>query len=112
MSTCLRFNCAKTERNHTDWTDIQDSAAASQTLNIALKKEELCIAINLKAEGLPRLGTWYLVVAYRGNGGIHRGIYQLPELKKPISSGFGVSIRVSKETFLPLNVHLCGQFGA
>jgi hypothetical protein len=22
-------------------------------------------------------GTWYLVVAYRGNGGIHRGIYQL-----------------------------------
>ncbi len=55
MSTCLRFNCAKTERNHTDWTDIQDSAAASQTLNIALKKEELCIDINLKAEDLPRL---------------------------------------------------------
>ena len=26
------------------------------------------------------------------------------EVKKPISSGFGVSIRVSKETFLPLNV--------
>ena len=25
----------------------------------------------------PGLGTWYLVVAYRGNGGIHRGIYQL-----------------------------------
>ena len=24
----------------------------------------------------------------------------------------GVSIRVSKETFLPLNVHLCGQFEA
>jgi hypothetical protein len=23
------------------------------------------------------LGTWYLVVTYRGNGGIHRGIYQL-----------------------------------
>jgi hypothetical protein len=23
------------------------------------------------------LGTWYLVVVYRGNGGIHRGIYQL-----------------------------------
>jgi len=23
------------------------------------------------------VGTWYLVVAYRGNGGIHRGIYQL-----------------------------------
>ena len=26
------------------------------------------------------------------------------EVKKPISSGGGVSIRVSKETFLPLNV--------
>jgi hypothetical protein len=26
-----------------------------QTLNIALKKEELCIAINRKAEDLPRL---------------------------------------------------------
>ena len=25
----------------------------------------------------PLLGTWYLVVAYRGNGGIRRGIYQL-----------------------------------
>ena len=23
------------------------------------------------------LGTWYLVVVYRGNGGIRRGIYQL-----------------------------------
>ena len=23
------------------------------------------------------VGTWYLVVAYRGNGVIHRGIYQL-----------------------------------
>ena len=23
------------------------------------------------------IGTWYLVVAYRGNGVIHRGIYQL-----------------------------------
>ena len=34
------------------------------------------------------------------------------EVKKPISSGFGASIRVSKETFLPLNVHLCGQFEA
>ena len=32
--------------------------------------------------------------------------------KKPMSAGFGVSIRVSKETFLPLNVHLCGQFEA
>ena len=29
------------------------------------------------------------------------------EVKKPISSGGGVSIRVSKETFLPLNVHRC-----
>ena len=47
MSTCLRFNYAKTERKHPDPTTIQDSAAASQTLNIALKKEELCIAINL-----------------------------------------------------------------
>ena len=28
----------------------------------------------------------------------------MAEVKKPISSGFGVSIRVSKETFLPLNV--------
>jgi len=44
MSTCLRLNCAKTERKHPDPTVIQDSAAASQTLNIALKKEELCIA--------------------------------------------------------------------
>ena len=91
------------------------------------------------------VGTWYLVVVYRGNGGIRRGIYQLqgddnghvgrprevsparpcPELlcelrglcrrsypgprtcgrsEKPISWGGGVSIRVSKETFLPLNV--------
>jgi hypothetical protein len=55
MSTCLRFNYAKTERKHPDPTAIQDSAAASQTLNSALKKEELCIAINRKAEDLPRL---------------------------------------------------------
>ena len=47
MSTCLRLNCAKTERKHPDPTAIQDSAVASQTLNLALKKEELCIAINL-----------------------------------------------------------------
>ena len=108
-----------------------------------------CLGVERRVE----LGTWYLVVAYRGNGGIHRGIYQLqgdgnghvgrprevsparpcPELlcklrglcrrsypgprtcgrsEKPISWGLGVSIRVSKETFLPLNVHLCGQFGA
>jgi hypothetical protein len=44
---CLRLNCAKTERKHPDPTAIQDSAVASQTLNLALKKEELCIAINL-----------------------------------------------------------------
>jgi hypothetical protein len=43
----LRLNCAKTERKHPDPTVIQDSAVASQTLNLALKKEELCIAINL-----------------------------------------------------------------
>ena len=55
MTTCLRLNCCKTEQKHPDQTDIQDSTAASQTLNIALKKEELCIAINLKAEDLPRL---------------------------------------------------------
>ena len=47
MSTCLRLNCAKTERKYPDPTAIQDSAVASQTLNLALKKEELCIAINL-----------------------------------------------------------------
>ena len=34
------------------------------------------------------------------------------EVEKPISWGGGVSIRVSKETFLLLNVHLCGQFEA
>jgi hypothetical protein len=55
MSTCLRFNCRKTERKHIDPTDIQGSAIASHTLNIALKKEELCITINRKAEDLPRL---------------------------------------------------------
>ena len=38
----LRLNCAKTERKHPDPTAIQDSAVASQTLNLALKKEELC----------------------------------------------------------------------
>ena len=47
MSTCLRLNCAKTERKHPDPTVIQDSAVASQTLNLAFKKEELCISINL-----------------------------------------------------------------
>ena len=34
------------------------------------------------------------------------------EVKNQWHRGFGVSIRVSKETFLPLNVHLCGQFEA
>ena len=34
------------------------------------------------------------------------------EVKKPISSGFGVSIRVSKETLLTLNVHFCVQLQA
>ena len=34
------------------------------------------------------------------------------EVKNQFHRGGGVSIRVSKETFLPLNVHLCGQFEA
>ena len=34
------------------------------------------------------------------------------EVKTKFHRVFGVSIRVSKETFLPLNVHLCGQFEA
>ena len=34
------------------------------------------------------------------------------EVKNQCHRGGGVSIRVSKETFLPLNVHLCGQFKA
>ena len=34
------------------------------------------------------------------------------EVKNQFHRGGGVSIRVSKETFLPLNVHLCGQFKA
>ena len=54
MSTCLRLNCAKTERKYPDPTVIQDSAVASQTLNLALKKKELCIAINL---AINRKGT-------------------------------------------------------
>jgi hypothetical protein len=41
MSTCLRLNCIKSERKHPDPTVIQDSAVASQTLNLALKKDEL-----------------------------------------------------------------------
>ena len=47
MSTCLRLDCDKTERKHPDPTVIQVSGVASQTLNLALKREELCIAINL-----------------------------------------------------------------
>ena len=55
MSTCLRLNCDKTERKHPDPTVIHDSAVASRVLTDALKKEALCIAINRKAENLPRL---------------------------------------------------------
>ena len=55
MSTCLRLNCDKTERKHPDPTVIHDSAVASRALTDALKKEELCIVINRKAENLPRL---------------------------------------------------------
>ena len=55
MSTCLRLNCDKTERKHPDPTVIHDSAVASRALTDALKKEELCIAINRKAEDLPSL---------------------------------------------------------
>ena len=55
MSTCLRLNCDKTERKHPDPTVIHDSAVASRALTDALKKEALCIAINRKAEILPKL---------------------------------------------------------
>jgi len=57
MSTCLRLTCAaRTERRNTDLTPVQASAIASQTLNTTLKKEELCIVINRKAEeNLPKL---------------------------------------------------------
>ena len=36
----------------------------------------------------------------------------LAEARNQCHRSFGVPIRVSKETFLPLNVHLCGQFEA
>ena len=36
----------------------------------------------------------------------------LAEARNQCHRSGGVSIRVSKETFLPLNVHLCGQFEA
>jgi hypothetical protein len=35
------------------------------------------LTCNAKPARAHAIGTWYLVVAYRGNGGIHRGIYQL-----------------------------------
>jgi len=54
MSYCIRANHPKTAR-HSDSTAIHDSAVASRALTDALKKEELCIAINRKAENLPRL---------------------------------------------------------
>jgi hypothetical protein len=56
MSYCIRANHpqATTER-HIDSTDIHDSAVASRALTDALKKEALCIAINRKAEILPKL---------------------------------------------------------
>ena len=57
MSYCRRANHpqAKTEQRHIDSTVIHDSAIASRALTAALKKEALCIAINSKAENLPRL---------------------------------------------------------
>ena len=57
MSYCIRANHpqSKTEQRHIDSTAIHDSAVASRALTDALKKEALCIAINRKAENLPRL---------------------------------------------------------
>ena len=57
MSYCRRANHpqAKTEPRHIDSTDIHDSAVASRALTDALKKQALCIAINRKAENLPKL---------------------------------------------------------
>ena len=57
MSYCRRANHpqAKTEPRHIDSTDIHDSAVASRALTDALKKQALCIAINRKAEILPKL---------------------------------------------------------
>ena len=54
MSYCIRANHPQTKR-HIDSTDIHDSAVASRALTDALKKEALCIAINRKAEILPKL---------------------------------------------------------
>jgi hypothetical protein len=55
MSYCISANHPKTEQRHIDSTVIHDSAVASRALTDALKKEELCITINRKAEDLPRL---------------------------------------------------------
>ena len=57
MSYCRRANHpqAKTEPRHIDSTDIHDSAVASRALTDALKKQALYIAINRKAEILPKL---------------------------------------------------------
>ena len=54
MSYCIRANHPQTKR-HIDSTDIHDSAVASRALTDALKKEALCIAINRKAEILPKI---------------------------------------------------------
>ena len=54
MSYCIRANHPQAKR-HIDSTDIHDSAVASRALTDALKKEALCIAINSKAEILPKL---------------------------------------------------------
>ena len=55
MSTCPRFLCARTEPRHKESAHIQASASTSKRLNNALKAEALCIAINCKAQPLPRL---------------------------------------------------------
>ena len=47
MSYCIHANHPKTEQRHIDSTAIHDSAVAIRALTDALKKEELCIAINL-----------------------------------------------------------------
>ena len=54
MSYCIRANHPQARR-HIVSTDIHDSAVASRALTDALKKEALCIAINRKAEILPKL---------------------------------------------------------
>ena len=54
MSYCIRANHPQARR-HIVSTDIHGSAVASRALTDALKKEALCIAINRKAEILPKL---------------------------------------------------------